>query len=108
MKSKNKLIGEVGIRTTLNDFWINKGSQIYYKIRLSERNKGYGNTILFLALKEAKKLGLKKIRINCNDKNIFSKKIIIKNGGVVDIKSYKTNDGFSSSYIIDLKDIKNK
>lgn len=108
LKSKNKLIGEVGIRTTLNDFWINKGSQIYYKIRLSERNKGYGNTILFLALKEAKKLGFKKIRINCNDKNIFSKKIIIKNGGIVDIKSYRTNDGFSSSYIIDLKDIKNK
>ena len=75
LKSKNKLIGEVGIRTTLNDFWINKGSQIYYKIRLSERNKGYGNTILFLALKEAKKLGFKKIRINCNDKNIFSKKL---------------------------------
>ena len=72
LKSKNKLIGEVGIRTTLNDFWINKGSQIYYKIRLSERNKGYGNTILFLALKEAKKLGFKKIRINCNDKNILS------------------------------------
>ena len=41
-------------------------------------------------------------------KIFFSKKIIIKNGGVVDIKSYKTNEGFSSSYIIDLKDIKNK
>ena len=33
-------IGEVGIRTSLNDFWINRGSQIFYKIRLSEREKG--------------------------------------------------------------------
>ncbi len=100
----NKPIGEVGIRTTLNDFWINKGSQIYYKIRKSERGKSYGNTILKLALIEAKKIGFKKVRINCNNKNIASKNIIIKNGGVVDIDSYKTNEGFSSSYIINLSD----
>lgn len=96
----DKLIGEVGIRTTLNDFWINRGSQIYYKIRLSERNKEYGNVILKLALEEAKKLGFKQIRINCDDNNIPSKSVILKNGGVVDIKSYKTTNGTSSSYII--------
>lgn len=99
----DKYVGEVGIRTTLNDFWINKGSQIYYKIRLSERNKGYGNIILELALKECKKLGFKKIRINCSDNNIPSKKVILKNGGKVDIESYKTKEGASSSYIIDLE-----
>lgn len=33
----NKLpIGEVGIRNTINDYWKNQGSQIHYKIRLSE------------------------------------------------------------------------
>lgn len=32
-------IGEVGIRTSLNDFWKNRGSQIFYKVRLSERKK---------------------------------------------------------------------
>ena len=98
----NKPIGEVGIRTTLNDFWKNKGSQIYYKIRKSERQKGYGNTILELALIEAKKLGFNKVRINCDDNNISSKKVILKNGGIVDIKNYKTKDGSSSSYIINL------
>lgn len=98
----NKPVGEIGIRTTKNDFWQNKGSQIYYKIRKSERQKGYGNIILMLALKEAKKLGFNKIRINCDNNNIASKKIILKNGGIVDIKNYKTKDGFSSSYIINL------
>ncbi len=100
----NKPIGEVGIRTTLNDFWKNSGSQIYYKIRKSERQKGYGNIMLELSLKEAKKLGFDKVRINCDDNNIASKKIILKNGGIVDIKSYKTKDGFSSSYIIKLNE----
>lgn len=98
--NNDKLIGEVGIRTTLNEFWINRGSQIYYKIRLSERNKGYGNIILKLALIEAKKLGFNQIRINCDDNNIQSKKVILNNDGILDIKSYKTIDGTSSSYII--------
>lgn len=98
----NKPIGEVGIRTTKNEFWVNSGSQIYYKIRTSERGKGYGNIILTLALKEAKKLGFKKIRVNCNNDNIASKKIILKNNGVIDIKNYKNKDGISSSYVIKL------
>ncbi len=42
------------------------------------------------------------MRINCDDNNIASKKVILKNGGIVDIKNYKTKDGSSSSYIINL------
>ena len=95
-------IGELGIRITLNDYWINKGSQIYYKIRKCERNKGYGNKILLLGLIEAKKLGFDKVRINCDDNNIASKKVIINNGGIIDIKSYKTKNGTSTSYVISL------
>lgn len=95
-------VGEVGIRTTLNDFWINRGSQIYYKIRKSERGKGYGNIILKLALFEAKRLNFNCIRINCDNNNIPSKKIIINNDGKIDVPNYKTKDGFSTSYIIDL------
>ena len=98
----NKPIGEVGIRTTKNEFWVNSGSQIYYKIRASERGKGYGNIILTLALKEAKKLGFEKIRVNCNNNNIASKKIILKNNGVIDIKNYNNKEGISSSYVIKL------
>lgn len=96
----DKPIGEIGIRTSLNDFWINKGSQLFYKIRLSERNKGYGTKMLELALIECKKLGMKKVRINCDDMNKSSQKVIQKNGGIIDIESYKTSTGHSSSYII--------
>ena len=97
----NKDLGTTTNRYILIDE-IPIGSQIYYKIRLSKRNKGYGNIILNLALKEAKKLGFKKIRINCDDNNIASKKIILNNVGKVDIKIYKTKDGTSSSYIIEV------
>jgi len=99
-------VGEVGIRTTINDYWENRGSQIYYKIRLSERGKNYGNKILNLALIEAKKIGFKKIRINCDNKNIASKRIILNNGGKENIIDYKTKDGLSTSYLIDLNNKK--
>lgn len=95
-------IGEVGIRTALNEYWKNKGSQIYYKIRESKRGMGYGNIILLLVLEEAKKIGFKQVRINCDNENVASKKIIINNGGKKDIVNYKTTDGFSTSYIIKL------
>ena len=99
----NYPVGEIGIRTTLNDYWVNKGSQIFYKIRVSKRNQGYGTKMLQLALIQCKKLGMKKVRINCDDNNVASIKVIKNNGGMLDIKSYKTNNGYSSSYIIDIK-----
>ena len=95
-------IGEVGIRTTLNQFWTERGSQIFYKVRLSERRKGYGSKMLKLALEECKKMNMEQVRINCNDLNSGSKKIILKNGGVLDISNYETEEGTSSSYIIKL------
>ncbi|MDD3186979.1 MAG: GNAT family N-acetyltransferase [Bacilli bacterium] len=98
-------IGEIGIRTTLNDFWINRGSQIFYKLRYYYRHKGYGTKMLELALIECKKLGMKQVRVNCSDTNIASKRIIEKNGGTIDIKNYKNKDGYSSSYIIKLEEI---
>ena len=98
----NNPIGELGIRTTLNDFWLNRGSQIFYKILPQYRNKGYGTIMLNLALEKCKEFGFKTIRINCDDKNIASKKIIEKNGGKMDINSYKTKNGTSSSYLITL------
>lgn len=101
---EEKPIGEVGIRTTLNDFWVQKGSQIYYKIRPSQRGKGYGNLILKLALEKAKKMNFTSIRVNCDNRNIPSKKVIIKNGGKADILNYKTKDGYSTSYVISLKE----
>lgn len=94
-------VGEFGIRTTLNDFWINSGSQIFYKIRKSYQGKGYGNIILKLGLEECRKLGFKQIRANCEDDNIPSKKILLKLGFKPD-KHYENKNGKATSYIIKL------
>ena len=63
----------------------------------SYRNMGYGTIMLALALDQCKKLGMTSICINCNDKNIASKRIIEKNGGKL-----LFNYGTSSRYKITL------
>lgn len=78
----DKFIGRLSIRHQLNDYLTTFGGHIGYAIRPSERKKGYGSKALELGLLEAKKLGINKILITCNNTNIGSRKIIEKNGGV--------------------------
>ncbi len=57
-------------------------SHLYYEVEESEWNKGYGTEALRLALIEAKKIGLEKVVVTCDENNIPSKRIIEKNGGI--------------------------
>ncbi|MEI6222765.1 MAG: GNAT family N-acetyltransferase [bacterium] len=75
-------IGRVSIRHELSDFLYWEGGHIGYAIRPSARLKGYGKKILELALPEAKKLGILKVLVTCDDDNVGSRKIIEANGGV--------------------------
>lgn len=80
----NEVIGRVQIRHSLNEQLKKNGGHIGYYIRPSKRNMGYGNRILQLGLIEAKKLGIKKALLTCEEKNLVSRKIIESNGGVLE------------------------
>ena len=103
LEANNQYIGYVGIRLSKDPNWLKNGSQIFYQIKETERGKGYCNKLIELAIAEMKEMGFETVRINCNNENTPSKKSIIKNGGIVDIKDYKSNTGISSSYVINLK-----
>lgn len=75
-------VGHVSIRHQLNDFLKRVGGHIGYAVRPSQQARGYGSTILKLALPRARELGMTKILITCDEANIASRKIIEKNGGV--------------------------
>lgn len=81
-----EVIGRTHIRHELNDYLFKHGGHIGYYIRPSKRNMGYGKKILELSLLEAKKLGLKKVLVTCDDDNMGSQKIIEANGGVLENK----------------------
>lgn len=80
----NEFIGRVSIRHYLTDALKKVGGHIGYDIRPSKRRMGYGKKILALVLPEAKKLGINKALITCDETNIGSKKIIEANGGVLE------------------------
>lgn len=84
---KGQFIGRVGIRHTLNKKLKSFGGNIGYAIRPSKRKKGYGYKALELAIKKAKKIGLKKVLVTCNDGNTASQKIIEKHGGALKDKN---------------------
>ena len=81
---KDEYIGQTGIRHYLTDNLRKEGGHIGYYIRPAKRKMGYGTVILKLALQEAKKLGIEKAMVTCNETNVGSRKIIEANGGIFD------------------------
>ena len=79
---KNKICGALDIIHELNEYLEEVGWNIGYGIAPSERKKGYGKIQLKLGLEKAKKIGLKKVLITCDDNNIGSAKTIEACGGI--------------------------
>lgn len=96
------LFGVLSIRHRLNDDYFMYNGHIGYKIHPKYRHQGYGKEILKQGLKKAFELGLDKVLITVNEENIYSIKIILHHGGILENKVYKT-DGYILRYWIDLK-----
>jgi len=81
-----EFLGIASIRPQLNEPLRERGGNLGYAVRKSERGKGYGKLMMQLALPHAKALGLDKLLITCNDDNTGSIKIIEGAGGVLQDK----------------------
>lgn len=90
---KDFFIGEVSIRHKLTDTLLRYGGHIGYGIRYSEWNKGYGTLMLKLVLEKAKKMGISKVLVTCDDDNIASAKVMEKNDMVLQDKIENIIDG---------------
>lgn len=77
-------IGRISVRHFLSDHLKEIGGHIGYDIRPSKRNQGYGSKILALALPKARALGITDVLVTCDATNVGSRKIIEKNGGVLE------------------------
>ena len=88
---RNRFVGAVNIRHSLNDALLKNGGHIGDGVRPSERRKGVATKMIALALEECKKLGIDKVLMVCDKDNIGSAKSIIKNGGV--LENEITEDG---------------
>lgn len=76
-------VGAVTVRHYLTERLMTAGL-IGDGIRPGERRKGYGSAMIGLALLEARKLGINKVLMCCDKRNIASAKSIMNNGGVLE------------------------
>ena len=90
-----EFIGEITVRHRLTEELTRYGGHIGYGIRFSRWNQGFGTQMLAFALEEAKKLGLSKVLITCNDDNIGSARVMEKNGFLFADKVENSVDGRS-------------
>ena len=81
---RNIFVGAVNIRHSLNAGLLLYGGHIGDGVRPSERRKGIATEMIALALKECRKLGIRRVLMVCDKENIGSAKSILNNGGVLE------------------------
>jgi predicted acetyltransferase len=84
-------IGYIDVRYALNEETFNWEGNIGYKVECHHRGKGYATEMLSQALNWCRVVGINyktpyegMARITCNETNIASRKVIEKNGGVLE------------------------
>ncbi|MDD9946219.1 MAG: GNAT family N-acetyltransferase [Myxococcales bacterium] len=80
----DRIVGRLSLRHELNDFLRQVGGHIGYGVVASERRKGYATRMLELALPMARRVGLSRVLVTCDDDNLGSVKTIEACHGVLD------------------------
>jgi predicted acetyltransferase len=86
---EGEIIGRVSIRHELNEYLRNFGGHIGFVVRPQFRNQGFATEILALALEISRNLGLSRVLLTCDDKNVASSIVIERCGGVLENKVRK-------------------
>lgn len=95
------IVGSVQIRYDLTENLMIEGGHIGYGVSPDFRGLGYGNKLLELGLKKLREKGIRQAVLTCNSSNENSKKIILKNHGVLDA-SYTIEDQVKERYLINI------
>ena len=78
------MVGIINLRHELNDFLRDYGGHIGYSVHPAYWNRGYATQMLALALRESDALGLRELLLTCSPDNLASRRVIEKNGGVLE------------------------
>ncbi|HEX2945620.1 MAG TPA: GNAT family N-acetyltransferase [Clostridia bacterium] len=77
-------VGFGKLRHFLSDELRERGGNIGYSIRPSERKKGYGTVLLKLIIEEAKKMNIEKVLLTIRNNNAASIKVALNNNGKIE------------------------
>ena len=76
------IVGMIDLRHRLNEFLAEVGGHIGYSVRPDERRKGYASRMLAMVLDEARRRGMDRVMVTCDEDNEASRRTILRNGGV--------------------------
>jgi predicted acetyltransferase len=79
-----EVLGAISLRYDLNDFLHEAGGHIGYGVRPSARRRGLASWALGEVLVEARRIGLDRVLVTCDDDNTASARTIEKHGGVLE------------------------
>jgi predicted acetyltransferase len=79
-----EIVAISNLRHALTDYLLKWGGHIGYGVRPSRRRQGYAIEVLRQTLLEARRLGLRKVRLTCDKDNVASARAILRNGGELD------------------------
>lgn len=91
-KTDGRIVGMIDLRHRFNDFLAEYAGNIGYSVHPEERRKGYAKWMLAHVLPEAKKLGLSRVLVTCDDDNAGSRRTIEANGGVFERTTWLESD----------------
>jgi predicted acetyltransferase len=78
---KGRYMGRISLRLQLNRNLSRMGGHVGYEVRPSERGRGYATEMLRRVIGEARRFGLLRILVTCDETNVPSRHIIEKCGG---------------------------
>ena len=99
----DEIVGSIRLRHWLTPSLELEGGHIGYDVRPSRRGHGYATAMLALVLERAREMGLARVLLTADADNIASARVIEKNGGHLDGRSYVEETGHEVlQYWIDL------
>ena len=86
--ANNEILGVSNLRHWLTDRLTKFGGHIGYGVRPSARGVGHATGLLRATLGEARRLGLRRVLLTCDKRNVASAKTILRNGGVFEEEEF--------------------
>lgn len=83
LNDANILVGNSRLRLSLNEYFLNIGGHVGFDVSPEHRQKGYATEILRQTLLEASKHNIDRVLLTCNEDNLYSRKVIENNGGIL-------------------------
>lgn len=91
---EGRILGLFNLRHWLTDGLLRFGGHVGYSVRPSERRRGYGTHLLKAAVAMARDMGVERVLLTCDPKNVASVGVITKCGGVLEDQSYYEPVGY--------------